>query len=63
MRNTNNPDIREKLRRNGIYWYEVAGKMGISEATLYRKLRKPLDYQTAKKIETIIAEILSEREA
>lgn len=43
-----NMQIREKFKEAGVFQYEVADAMGISEPTLVRWLRKPLDEKRKK---------------
>ena len=38
-----NNTIREQARRNNVPLWKVADSLGISEATFFRWLRKPLD--------------------
>lgn len=38
----NNKKIRMALAENGVKYYELADLMGVSEATLGRKLRKEM---------------------
>jgi len=47
-------EVRELLRRNRLYHWELAKEMGISEFTLSRYLRGPLD---SKKEQAILAAI------
>ena len=39
----NNIETRRIIKENRLYFYEVAEKLGITENTLYRWLRKELD--------------------
>ena len=41
----NNNDLRETARRNGVYLYEIADALGVSEQTFIRWLRKELTEQ------------------
>ncbi len=38
--NRNNKDLQAYARKCGVYFYEIAEAMGISEFTLVRRLRK-----------------------
>lgn len=42
MKNRINNDIRATLKMNGIYLYELAKVIGVSEPTIIRWLRVPL---------------------
>lgn len=38
----NNKDIRNRLKKENIYLWQIADKLGIHETTLIKKLRKEL---------------------
>ncbi len=57
-----NLDIKKKLKEKGIYQYELADAMGISEFTLVKRLRKELSPEEKEQIIVIINEITKERE-
>ena len=40
MQNLNNVEIREYLKKKGVYQYVLADKMGVSESTLERSCRQ-----------------------
>ena len=55
-----NQDIRVFAKENGVYFWQIADVMGVSEPTMTRKLRHEMpdqDKQTMKRIiETLAAE-------
>lgn len=55
-----NLDIRLQAKSHGIYLWQIAQHIGISEATLFRWLRFDLSPEHRKLIETSISD-LSER--
>ena len=61
MKNTNNAEIRNRMRRTGVFWWEIADELNISEATLYRKIRRPLDSETESRIKKAIDSIVAKR--
>lgn len=50
MENKTNMRIRIAKKMKGVYQYELAEALGISEYTLTRKLRKELDEEEEAKI-------------
>ena len=56
-----NIEIKETLRRNRIYLWEVAMKLGVSEITLCRWLRQDLPKDKQQQIVNAITEIVVER--
>jgi hypothetical protein len=52
-----NKNIREKAREKGVRFWEIADALGVSEATLTRKLRHELPAAEREKIEQIIDRI------
>ena len=54
MRNT---EVKNKLKESKIFQWELAERMGISEMTLVRKLRKELSNEEKQKIFLIINEL------
>ena len=46
----NNLEIRQALKKNRLYNYELAAALGISEFSLSRKLRNELGSDEKKKI-------------
>ncbi len=62
MKNLKNVEIRKTLKKKGVYQYEVADKMGVSESTLVKRLRKELSADEKQEIIEVIDEIANERE-
>ena len=58
-----NNDIRTKGRENGVYLYEIAEKMKVSEPTVNRWLRKELSEDLKQKALAAIEQIREEHEA
>ena len=58
-----NNDIRTKAREDGVYLYEIAEKMNVSEPTFNRWLRKELSEDLKQKALAAIEEIREEHEA
>jgi hypothetical protein len=54
----NNYEIREAMKANRLYNYEVAAALGVSEFTLSRKLRNELDQEEKEKILGIIEKLV-----
>lgn len=57
-----NSDIRTAAKRSGVYLYEVAAVMGISEPTMTRKLRFELSDEQKKAIFNTIEKIRNEKQ-
>lgn len=57
-----NSDIRTAAKRAGVYLYEVAAVMGISEPTMTRKLRFELSDEQKKAIFNTIEKIRNEKQ-
>ena len=57
----NNSEIRQAMKVNRLYSYEVAVALGVSEFTLSRKLRNELSQDDKEKILAVI-EKLARRE-
>lgn len=55
-----NQDIKEEIKRTGVFQYQIADKLGVCEMTLIRRMRKPLPQEEKAKIRTIIKELSSE---
>ena len=53
----NNLELRTKARRNGVRLWEIADKLGVSEPTITRKLRRELPTNEKQRILAIIDEI------
>ena len=58
-----NNDIRIKARENGVYLYEIAEKMNVSEPTFNRWLRRELSENLKQKAIAAIEKIREEHEA
>lgn len=46
--------VRNELRKSGLRQWELAGILGISEQTIYRKLRKELPANEQKQLISVI---------
>lgn len=57
-----NNDIRAAAKENGVYLYEIAEKLDVSEPTFIRWLRKDLADNVKAKVLTAIEEIKREHE-
>ncbi len=57
-----NNDVRLAAKENRVYLYEIAEKLGVSEPTFIRWLRKELDEPTKRKALEAIEQIQRERE-
>lgn len=53
----NNLELRTKARKNGVRLWEIADRLGISEPTITRKLRRELPDNEKQRILAIIDEI------
>jgi len=58
-----NQEIREQAARAGIKLWQVAEKLGITDSTFSRKLRKEFAPEGKAAVLAAIAEIAKEREA
>lgn len=56
-----NTDIRAAAKQNGVYLYAIAERLGISEPTMTRLLRRELPTDKKEQITSIIAEIAAEQ--
>ena len=61
MKANTNLFIKNYAQAKGVCLWEVAMKLGISEPTLYRKLRVEFDEETKSKVISIIDSIVAER--
>lgn len=52
-----NQDLRFKAKENGVYQWQIAQKMGISETHLLRKMRTELPEDEKKAIFQIIQDL------
>lgn len=55
-----NVEVRELIKSQKIYSYEVAEKLGIHETTFYRMLRKELTDEKKQEILAAIEELKQE---
>jgi predicted XRE-type DNA-binding protein len=53
----NNIEIREAIKKNRLYNYEVAAALGVSEFTLSRKLRNELGQEEKEKLLEVIEKV------
>lgn len=56
-----NLDIRREAKEKGVFLYEIAHKLGISEPTMVRWLRYELPADKKSKILQIISELSAEK--
>lgn len=54
---TTNLDLRETARKAGVYWWQIAEYLEISEPTLTRRLRHELPEEEKKMYLRIIEEL------
>ena len=57
-----NKDIREAAKRAGVMLWEVALRLGISEATMTRKMRIEMSEEDKEKVLAAIDAVRAERE-
>ena len=55
--------IRKAAAESNVKLWEIADKLGFTDSTFSRKLRRELDSKEQEKILAIIAEIAREKEA
>lgn len=58
----NNSDVRTAAKNAGVFLYQIAAAIGISEPTMTRKLRFELTKDEKKSIFEAINQIAKERE-
>lgn len=58
-----NADVRERAKASGVFLYQVAAAMGISEPTMTRKLRFELSESEKKKVLDIIDNLKAKKES
>lgn len=56
-----NPEITQKAAQCGIFYWEIAQKLGIGDATFSRWMRKPLSSVVKKQIFEAIEELVNEK--
>ena len=57
-----NTHIRTTAKQNGVYLYEIAEKLSVSEPTFNRWLRKELSAELKEKVTAAIEEIRKEHD-
>lgn len=57
---TANMDVRSAVRRNGLFLWQIADKLGINDGNFSRKLRHELPDEEKQKIFAIIEELTKE---
>lgn len=58
----NNMDLRQKAKEKGVFFWQIAAEMGISEPTMTRRLRFELSEQEKQKYLSIIDNLSTEKE-
>lgn len=58
-----NTDIRAEAKEKHVFLYEIAEKLGISEPTMTRMLRRELPQEKKTRINGIISDIAASRAA
>lgn len=56
-----NKTIREAAKKSGVFLWEIAVALNVSEATIMRKLRKELSAEETKKILNVIEQLAAEK--
>lgn len=59
---TINNEIRDKAKANDIKLWQIAYKLGITDSTFSRKLRKELPDEEKRRIVSIIDELSKQKE-
>lgn len=54
----NNIEIRQAMKKNRLFSYEVADALGIADTTMSRKMRKELDAEEKQKILEVIEKLV-----
>lgn len=57
-----NLDIRNEIKNNGVYYWQIADGLGISDGNFSRILRHELPGEKKTEIRSIIKNIASERQ-
>lgn len=55
-----NTDVRQKAKEAGVFQYQIAEALGVSEYTILRKLRKELPQDEKARIFQIIDRLATE---
>lgn len=56
-----NVGIRAEAKKNGVMLWEISDRLGVSEATITRKLRRELSDSERDRFLSIISEIAKEK--
>lgn len=57
-----NVDVREKMKKSGIYQWQVAERLSIPETSFCRLLRKELDAEMRKRVMQAIQLLETEKQ-
>lgn len=57
-----NMDLREKAKEKGVFFWQIAAELGISEPTMTRRMRFELPEQEKQKYLSIIDKLSAEKE-
>lgn len=57
-----NTDLRRKAKEKGVFFWQIAAELGISEPTMTRRLRFELPEQEKQKYLTIINKLSDAKE-
>ncbi len=57
-----NMDLRQKAKEKDVFFWQIAEKLGVSEATMTRRLRFELPEQEKQKYLSIIDKLSAEKE-
>ena len=58
---TNNAEIRTAAKNAGVYLYQIAAELGVSEPTMTRKMRYKMSENEKSKILSVIEKVCSDR--
>ncbi len=58
-----NSDIRSAAKQAGVFLYAIADRLGVSEPTMTRLLRRELPDEKKAQLKNIIAELAAEKAA
>lgn len=59
--NKSNSEIRKAAAESKVYLWEIAERIGVTETTFVKRLRKELPEDQKKEILTIIGELAAEK--
>ncbi|MEE3499177.1 MAG: hypothetical protein VZS12_08630 [Ruminococcus bromii] len=60
---TINTDVKAMAKNKGVFYYEIAGKLGMIDTAFSRKLRRELPPDEKQRIFSIIDEIAAEKKS